>query len=314
MIVEPLLTRSGNCRYVSIVRFFAQRVMDHEEPLLFINYRTADTKTAASALARALKQEFEPGQIFIDYRGIEGGEPWKAHLRQRVEQATVLFALIGKDWLRSVDPKTCERRLDQKDDWVRVEIECAIKNGRKVVPILIDGAPGLEQDDLPASIQPIASLQTCPLRTTVAFRADIKRLVSLLQSEGFQRQAHPWRVSPDSVYNRVELHRFVGRDWLSERLNKFLNTHTNGYFVVEAQSGMGKTTFLAHLVETWGYIHHFVELQPGAAGVVPGLRNLAAQIVRAFGLEHEWVDDLLSGIGEREIPGGQIRGSTCGLG
>jgi AAA ATPase domain/TIR domain len=269
------------------------------EPLLFINYRTADTGAAASGLARALKRELEPGQIFIDYLGIEGGEPWKVHLRERVERATVLFALIGKDWLRTADPETRLRRLDQEDDWVRWEIECCLKRGTKIVPILVDDAPRLEQYDLPASIQPIAGLQTRPFRTTVAFESDVKRLVNLLQNEGFLRQAHPWRVSPDSIYNRIELHRFVGRDWLAARLDEFLSTHRNGYFVVEAQSGMGKTAFLAHLVETRGYIHHFVELQPGAAGIIPGLRNLAAQIVRAFGLEPEWIDDLLSGIGTR---------------
>jgi len=68
------------------------------EPLLFISYRTADTGTAAAALARALKREFDPAQIFIDYLGLEGGEPWREHLRRRAEEAAVLFALIGKEW------------------------------------------------------------------------------------------------------------------------------------------------------------------------------------------------------------------------
>jgi hypothetical protein len=268
-------------------------------PLVFISYRTADTGTAASALARALKREFEPNQIFIDYLGLQGGEPWRVHLRRHAERAAVLFALIGKDWVRGTDPQTGHRRLDQADDWVRREIECALVNGRKVVPVLVDGAPGLNEAELPPSIRTIATLQTLPFRTAAAFEPDVRRLINLLEQEGFQRVAHPWLVSPDSVYNRIELHRFVGRGWLLQRLDEFVRSHPNGYIVVEAQSGLGKTAFLAHLVETRGYLHHFVELQPGTAGVLPGLRNLAAQIVRTFGLEQKWVDDLLGAMDTR---------------
>ena len=269
------------------------------EPRLFINYRTADTRNAATALAKALKREFDPRRIFIDYLGIQGGEPWRARLLHEVEQATVLFALIGKDWLRTLDPETQQRRLDQPEDWVRQEIECAVRSETKIVPVLVDDAVLPVEQDLPVSLRPIAALQTRPFQTRTAFESDVKRLVTLLQDEGFPREAHPWRVSADSVYNRVELDHFVGRDWLAARLDEFMRSHSCGYFVVEAQSGLGKTAFLAHLVETRGYINHFVELQPGSSGVVPGLRNLAAQIVREFGLEQAWIDDFLTGIGTR---------------
>jgi hypothetical protein len=269
------------------------------DPFLFINYRIADTGAAASALARALKREFDSGQIFIDYTGIEGGVAWRKRLEQVLDKTTVLFTLIGKDWLRLADPKLGIRRIDVSDDWVRLEIEHALRRGKKVVPIFVDEPPDLDENELPISIRRIAALQRRPLRTTGAFQEDFTRLVTLLQGEGFRRQSHPWHISPDSINNRVELHRFVGRNWLTEKLDAFLRNRANGYFVVEAQSGLGKTSFLAHLVETRGYIHHFVELQPGTAGILPGLRNLAAQIVRSFGLEEAWIDDLLGGIDTR---------------
>jgi hypothetical protein len=269
------------------------------DPRLFINYRTADTRSAAAGLAKALKREFDPRRIFIDYLGIQGGDTWRTRLLQEVERASVVFVLIGRDWAHGVDPETQQRRLDRPDDWVRQEIECALRRGAKIVPILVDDAPLPAEADLPASLRPIAALQTRPLQTMTAFEADVKRLATLLQGQGFEREVHPWRVTADSVYNRLELDHFVGRGWLTARLDEFLRSYASGFFIVEAQSGLGKTAFLAHLVETRGYIHHFVELQPGAAGIVPGLRNLAAQIVREFGLEPAWIDDLLTGIGTR---------------
>jgi hypothetical protein len=263
------------------------------KPLLFINYRTDDTGTAAAALAKALKREFDPQEIFIDYLGIQGGARWREVIRERLKTATCLFVLIGKDWLRSFDSRT------GKDDWVLWEIEFALREGKTIVPILVDDVSHLDASNLPFPIHSLSDLQTRPFRTTVAFEADVKRLVTLLQDGGFRRNTHPWRVNADSVYNRIELHRFVGREWLSAKLDHFLRTERSGYFILEAQSGIGKTAYLAQLAETRGYIHHFVELQPGISGIVPGLRNLAAQVVRDFALKQEWIDDLLGGMGHR---------------
>jgi len=91
-------------------------------------------------------------------------------------------------------------------------------------------------------------------------------------------------IPPWGVFERVRLDRFVGREWLYAKVGDFLSKHDRGYFILEAEAGLGKTTFLARLVKTRGYIHHFVELAPGLDGVAPGLRNLAAQVVRAWEL------------------------------
>jgi hypothetical protein len=92
-------------------------------------------------------------------------------------------------------------------------------------------------------------------------------------------------IRPWSVFERVKLDRFVGREWLTAEIDAFLRDEERGYFVLEAGAGLGKTTFLAHLVKERGYIHHFAELAPGPTGIAPGLKNLAAQLVRVWGLD-----------------------------
>jgi hypothetical protein len=94
-------------------------------------------------------------------------------------------------------------------------------------------------------------------------------------------------IPPHPVFQRVRLDRFVGRQWLMAEVDTFLRNHDRGYFILEAEAGLGKTTFLAHLMKERGYLHHFVELAPGEGGVVTGLRNLAAQLIRAWQLEDE---------------------------
>ena len=101
---------------------------------------------------------------------------------------------------------------------------------------------------------------------------------------------HPW-----PVFERVNLDHFVGREWLLAEVDAFLRDHDRGYFILEAEAGLGKTTFLAWLVRERGYIHHFTELAPGLDGIGRGLKNLAAQLVLAYQLSAYEAEGVLPG-------------------
>ena len=103
-------------------------------------------------------------------------------------------------------------------------------------------------------------------------------------------------LSPWSVYDRVKLDQFTGRKWLEDRLDDFLKRNDRGLFVVEAEAGMGKTAFLARSCAQRGYLHHFVELEPGPNGFIPGIRNLASQLIRAWGLDPYLLDTVAPGL------------------
>jgi len=105
---------------------------------------------------------------------------------------------------------------------------------------------------------------------------------------------HPW-----PVFERVQLDRFTGRIWLASRVDDFLTCHDRGVFVLEAEAGLGKSAFLAHLARERGYIHHFVELARGLDGVAPGLKSLAAQLVRAWVLKPNTAEAVLPGSAAR---------------
>ena len=105
---------------------------------------------------------------------------------------------------------------------------------------------------------------------------------------------HPW-----PVFERVKLDRFTGRKWIEERVNAFLRENDHGVFVLEAEAGLGKTAFLAHLARERDYIHHFVELARGLDGVAPGLKSLAAQLVRAWVLNSNTAEAVLPGSAAR---------------
>jgi tetratricopeptide (TPR) repeat protein len=103
---------------------------------------------------------------------------------------------------------------------------------------------------------------------------------------GYQRLGEAY-IDPWSVFERVRLERFTGREWLEREVDRFVQENDRGYLIVEAKAGLGKSAFLAHLVKKRAWIHHFVELAPGQAGIVPARKSLAAQVIRAYQLAEE---------------------------
>src|SRR4051794_20430117 len=88
----------------------------------------------------------------------------------------------------------------------------------------------------------------------------------------YQRLADAY-IPPWPVFERVRLDRFTGREWLVQKVDTFLAAHDRGVFILEADAGLGKTAFLAHLAKERGYVSHFVELARGPDGVAPGVEE-----------------------------------------
>ena len=91
-------------------------------------------------------------------------------------------------------------------------------------------------------------------------------------------------IDPQRVFQRVKLDQFVGRSWLIDEFDKFVAKEKPGYFILEAAAGLGKTTLLAWLSQTRGYVHHFCEMASGLEGVAPALRSINAQLISCYQL------------------------------
>jgi hypothetical protein len=93
------------------------------------------------------------------------------------------------------------------------------------------------------------------------------------------------RQYADGLVAELDLPHFAGRGWLLEIIDEFLRSADRGYFVLEADAGLGKTAFCAWLARTRGYPQHFARL-PGGADTAAALKNLAAQLITKYQL-HE---------------------------
>jgi hypothetical protein len=91
-------------------------------------------------------------------------------------------------------------------------------------------------------------------------------------------------IRPDGIFRRVNIDRFEGRIELRAKVDGFLKELNQGYIIVEAQAGLGKTTFLAHLVKERGYIHHFIPRASTREDMLAGVESIAAQLISVWDL------------------------------
>ncbi len=96
--------------------------------------------------------------VFRDATSLKPGAPWPTELREKVIEAEVVMVLIRdvQKWLGVGEDR--QRRIDSEDDWVRKEIEAALRNRRNIIPVLIDGA-SLVPSTLPESIRRLSEYQ-----------------------------------------------------------------------------------------------------------------------------------------------------------
>ena len=97
----------------------------------------------------------------------------------RWRPARCLLAVIGPNWLTATDERG-RRRLDDPDDFVRLEIEAALARGVRVIPILVEGAVMPGREDLPESLAGLAHRNALLIRHE-SFRSDAGRLVTAIE-------------------------------------------------------------------------------------------------------------------------------------
>lgn len=122
---------------------------------IFISYRRSDSAAGyAMGLAQHLRDEFGDARVFRDVRSIPPGVEFGDFIRQSLSRCVVLLVVIGRRWATETDEHGYPR-LHQPGDWVRLEVATALRQGIRVVPVLVGGADLPKADELPDDLQPL---------------------------------------------------------------------------------------------------------------------------------------------------------------
>jgi hypothetical protein len=143
-------------------------------PAIFITYRRDDSIDVTGRIYDRLCEYFGKENVFKDVDSIPLGVNFRKYLGEAVGKCDVLLTIIGRRWLAA---DSGQRRLDDDRDFVRIEIEAALKREIPVVPVLVQGSSMPRTEDLPQTLQPLVEQQGIPVRPDPDFHPDMSRLI-----------------------------------------------------------------------------------------------------------------------------------------
>src|SRR6516164_6649605 len=146
---------------------------------IFINYRRDDSIAIASRLHDRLAETFGRDNLFMDVDNIPVGINFEEYLNKQVAQCDAMLSVIGPNWLNAKD-ETNQRRLDNRDDFVAIELAGALARNILVIPVLVDGTRMPKASELPTSLKPLALRNAIQVRNT-NFGSDAEQLIAKIR-------------------------------------------------------------------------------------------------------------------------------------
>jgi hypothetical protein len=146
---------------------------------IFLSYRRDDSFDATHRLYDHLAPEFGENSLVMDIDSIPPGEDFRQFISESVQRASAVLVVIGDHWL-TVSNSSGGRRIDNEDDFVRVEIETAEQFNKTIIPVLVGRAEMPPADLLPDSLRFLSFRNAAEVRSGKGYSEGVKRLVSRL--------------------------------------------------------------------------------------------------------------------------------------
>jgi hypothetical protein len=182
--------------------------------LIFLAYRRGDSKWITGRIFDRLAAHFGRRRVFMDMETIPPGVDFRQHIESALERCQLLVAVVGPQWTGSVGLD--QPRIFDEEDFVRIEIETALKKKIPIIPVTIDGAPLPKAGDLPASLRPFAYLNASEVNSNRNFDVDTKRLVrAIAQRLGWRSTFKRYGLTAAIILAALLVGLFFAYQWLT---------------------------------------------------------------------------------------------------
>src|SRR3984893_6985183 len=152
---------------------------------IYISYRRTDAAPYAGRLFDHLSRHFGRGFVFMDIQGgIAPGQDFTQAIDAALDTCDVALVLIGKQWATSTGPDG-NLRLNDPNDWVRIETAAVLRRNVLVIPVLVDGGRLPDPTSLPEELRPLCRRNVCELSDS-RWSYDVGELVKHIE-----KIAHP---------------------------------------------------------------------------------------------------------------------------
>lgn len=141
---------------------------------IFLSYRREESLDISGRIYDWLRRAFGMDAVFKDVNTIAPGGLFKDEIDKALASSTALVAVIGRRWL-TLTGEDGRPRLQDSKDFVRLELEEALRRGVRIFPVFVDGAAPLPRAAMPESLVTLADFQGLAIRPDPDFYHDMKR-------------------------------------------------------------------------------------------------------------------------------------------
>ncbi|WP_298220900.1 SUMF1/EgtB/PvdO family nonheme iron enzyme [Flavobacterium sp.] len=203
--------------------------------MIFISYRRKDEPFAAGRIFTDLSHTFGKEFLFKDVDNIRFGDNFKEVIFNHISKAQIFLTVIGENWNEQNEEGLF--RLFEKEDYIRLEIECALHNGTRIIPVLIGDAKMPKTDSVPESIHTILPLNAAKVRVDPDWTPDMQRLTSIIKDLISNDNAliDAAQVNKD-VKAEENLWSYAKKTNIIKRYKSYLEQFPNGKYAAEAKS------------------------------------------------------------------------------
>ncbi len=145
---------------------------------IFISYRREDSEGETGRLFDDLVRAFGNDAVFMDVAGIDPGIDFRKAIDDNVSCCGVLLAVIGPTWA-TIAEEGGQRRLDNTNDYVRLELASALARNIPVIPVLVHDAGMPRPEQLPDNLKDLAYRNSVEI-THARWNSDVQLLIQAL--------------------------------------------------------------------------------------------------------------------------------------
>jgi hypothetical protein len=178
-IQEQLRMQQGTEEQLRMPQSAMERRGRETKGNIFISYRRDEGAGYAGRIADRFVERFGEDAVFHDLDSLEPGLDFAEGIERAVNASEVLVAVMGKNWVTTTD-EAGRRRLENADDWVRLEIAAALQRNIRVIPLLVQGAPMPRADELPDDLAPLARRHAFELHDS-SWKDDLQRFINTVE-------------------------------------------------------------------------------------------------------------------------------------
>jgi len=147
----------------------------------------------------------------MDIDSIDPGADFIEVIEQTVAACDAVLVVIGKQWLTVADAQG-RHRIENPEDFVRLEVGTALSRKVRVVPVLVGGAQMPRSDELPEALVGLSRKHALDL-PDIAFHQTLGRLIDSLRRDETQarEQAERERLAREAkAREQAEQERLAG--------------------------------------------------------------------------------------------------------